>query len=90
MDYRRLNSITAQDVYPLPNIEHLIQRVAKAEFITTMDLTKGYYQVPLAEKDRHKTALVTPMGKWQFNKMPFGIQNAPAWFQRHMDHLLRE
>ena len=63
MDYRKLNKITAQDVYPLPNIEHLIQRVSKANYITTIDLTQGYYQVPLAEDDQHKTAFATAMGK---------------------------
>lgn len=90
MDYRRLNQITSQDVYPLPNIEHLVQRVAKARFITTMDLTKGYYQLPLRAEDQYKTAFVMTIGKWQFTRMPFGIMNAPAWFQRQMDHILRQ
>ena len=89
MDYRKLNAVTSTDVYPLPNIEHLVQKISTAKFITTMDLTKGYYQIPLDPCSKEKTAFVTPFGKWQFRKMPFGVKNAPSWFQRHMDYLLR-
>jgi len=89
MDYRKLNSVTVPDVYPLPNIEHLVQKVAGSAFISTMDLTRGYYQIPLEQQDRAKTAFVTAFGKWQFTKMPFGIRNAPAFFQRNMDCLLK-
>jgi len=90
MDYRKLNGVTTTDVYPLPNIEHLIQKIATSKFISTMDLTRGYYQVPLDPQHRHKTAFVSPFGKWQFTRMPFGVKNAPAWFQRHMDQILKE
>lgn len=76
MDYRKLNSATTTDVYPLPNIEHLVQRIAQSRFITTLDLTKGYYQIPLDQGSKEKTAFVTAFGKWQFSKMPFGVKNA--------------
>ena len=89
MDYRRLNGVTTTDVYPLPNIEHLVQKIAGSKFITTMDLTRGYYQIPLNPDSKSKTAFVTAFGKWQFRRMPFGVKNAPAWFQRHMDQLLK-
>ena len=56
MDYRKLNAVTSTDVYPLPNIEHLVQKISTAKFITTMDLTKGYYQIPLDPCSKEKTA----------------------------------
>lgn len=70
MDYRRLNGVTTTDVYPLPNIEHLVQKIAGSKFITTMDLTRGYYQIPLHPDSKSKTAFVTGFGKWQFRRMP--------------------
>ena len=54
-----------------------------------MDLTRGYWQVPVAEQDRHKTAFNSPFGFFQFRVMPFGLQGAPATFQRMMDQLLK-
>lgn len=78
VDYRGLNKVTATDTYPLPRIEELMDRVAPASYITTMDLCMGYYQVPLAEAHKEKTAFLTPLGKFQFTRMPFGLKNAPA------------
>lgn len=88
VDYRGLNKVTSTDIYPMPRIEELLDKVAPTEYITTMDLCKGYYQVPLAEEDKAKTAFLTPMGKFQFTRMPFGLKNAPAVFQRLMDGIL--
>ena len=88
VDYRRLNAITRVDSYPMPRIDELIERLGKARFVTTIDLTKGYWQVPVAVEDRPKTAFATPFGLWQFITMPFGLQGAPSTFQRMMDHLL--
>ena len=58
-------------------------------FVTTLDLTWGYRQVPVAESAREKTAFVTPFGLYQFQMMPFSLQGAPATFQRMMDKLIR-
>lgn len=88
MDYRELNKITDADTYPMPNVETLVEEVAAANFITTLDLTKGYYQVPLPPSEQPKTAFVTERGKFQ--AMPFGLKGAPAHFQRVMDNILRD
>ena len=72
----------------MPHVDELIDRVGGASFITTIDLTKGYWQVPVAPADREKTAFTTPFGLFQFRRMPFGLQGAPATFQRMVDYLL--
>ena len=67
----------------------LIEGFGRATFITTLDLTKGYWQVPVAPTDREKTAFTTTYGHYQFKRMPFGLQGAPATFQRRVDKLLK-
>ena len=59
-----------------------------AQFITTLDMTKGFYQVPMNPNDSEKTAFVIPLGKFEFQRMPFGLKNSPATFQRLVDNLL--
>lgn len=89
VDYRKLNSITPFDAYPMPRADELIDKIGQAKFITTLDLAKGYWQVPMKEEDRAKTAFATPTGLFQFKVMPFGLSGAPATFQRMMDSLVR-
>ena len=88
VDYRWLNAVSIVDSYPMPRIEDLIDYIGQAKFIRTLDLTNGYWQVPVVEEDRGKTAFTTPFGLFQFQRMPFGLQGAPATFQRMMDRLL--
>ena len=88
VDYRRLNSVSREDAYPMPRIDDLIDRLGKVKFITTLDLTRGYWQMPVAGEDQHKTAFVTPFGLFQFKVMPFGLNGAPASFQRLMDRVV--
>ena len=63
--------------------------MGQARYITILDLAKGYWQVPVAEEDRPKTAFITPRGLYQFKMMPFGLCGAPATFQRMMDQVIR-
>ena len=69
----------------VPHVKDLIDRVGDATFISTLDLTKGYWQVPVAVEDRVETAFTTLYGLYQFTRMPFGLQGAPATFQRMVD-----
>ena len=89
IDYRKLNSISASDPYQMPRVDEMIDKIGKAKFITTLDLTKGYYQVIVRQNDRDKTAFLTPFGKFRFTRMPFGLKGAPTTFQRLMDVMLQ-
>ncbi|KAJ0039408.1 hypothetical protein NL108_016223 [Boleophthalmus pectinirostris] len=89
IDFRKLNSISEFDAYPMPRIDDLLDRIGSAAYITTLDLCKGYWQVPLEASSRPYTAFRTPAGLYQFTVMPFGLHGAPATFQRLMDRVLQ-
>ena len=89
VDYRRLKAMTQVDVYLMPRIDDMLDQVGRARYTTTLDLAKGYWQVPVAEEDRPKTAFITPRGLYQFKMMSFGLCGAPAMLQRMMDQVIR-
>jgi len=88
IDYRKLNNITIKDVYPLPRIDDSLSTLANNSYFSTLDLCSGYWQIPVAEADKVKTAFITHSGLFEWNVMPFGLTNAPATFQRYMDIVL--
>ena len=88
VDYRKVNSVTRKDAYPLPRVDDTLDTLAGSRLFTTLDLATGYWQVEVAEEDQPKTAFTTPEGLFQFRVMPFGLCNAPATFQRLMDRVL--
>jgi len=89
VDFSKLNNISAFDPYPMPRVDELVERLGKAEFLSTLDLCKGYWQVPLNTQARELTAFKAPSGLFQFKVMPFGLHGAAATFQRLMDEVLR-
>ncbi|GFW52691.1 retrovirus-related Pol polyprotein from transposon 297 [Trichonephila clavipes] len=85
IDYRKLNEVTVSDTYPLPRMDDLLQEAKHTAYISTINLKSGYHQVNVNLADRVKTAFVCPFGTYRFKRMPFGLKNAPATFQRLMD-----
>ena len=83
-DYRLVNQVTRLDGYPLPRIDDIIDQLGDANYITKIDLLRGYYQVRLTERAKKISAFVTPDGLFQYTVLPFGMVNAPATFQRLM------
>lgn len=90
VDYRKLNNVTHKDAFPLPCMEDSLTSLHKAEWYSTLDLPSGYCQVEVEENDNEKTAFTTPFGLFEFERMPFGLCNAPATFQRLMQRCLGE
>lgn len=89
-DYRALNARTTPDRYPVPNIQDFNAAFAGTVVFTKLDIVRAYYQIPVAEADIEKTAVITPFGLFEFPAMPFGLRNAAQTFQRYIDSLLRE
>jgi hypothetical protein len=86
-DFRRLNLVTQEDKYPLPNMADLASRLDGCRVFSKLDLQKGYLQVPVNAADVPKTAIITPFGLFEFLRMPFGLKNAGMTFQRMMDQI---
>lgn len=85
LDFRELNKIAVFDPRPMPRIDAILNKISKAKFISKLDLAKGFWQVPLDDDAKRKTAFVTPFGHLRFTVMQFGMVNSPATFV--LEHL---
>ena len=88
IDFRKVNSVTKKDAYPLPRIEETLNALGGSKYFTTIDLQSGYWQVPLDEASKEITAFSTRKGHFEFNVLPFGLSNAAPTFKRLMDYVL--
>jgi hypothetical protein len=90
VDYKRLNLITIKDSSPLPNMEDTLRKLgAGYSYFSKLDLKSGFYQIPIRDADKEKTAFITPFGLYQFNVLPMGLKNSPPTFQKVMTDTLK-
>ncbi|GFO36666.1 polyprotein [Plakobranchus ocellatus] len=89
IDFRKLNSITEFDNESIPQLEEIMTRVHKAKYFSKLDMTKGYFQIPLEENSKKYTAFQTSMGLMEFNYLPFGLSTAAPSFNRAMSRTLQ-
>ena len=88
VDYRKLNAVTKKVSYPIPRTEDTFDYLLQAKWFSKMDAASGFWQVPMENNSKEKTAMISPDGLFQWKVMPFGLCNAPATFQRLMDCVL--
>ncbi|GFV97245.1 hypothetical protein TNCV_155621 [Trichonephila clavipes] len=88
IDYRKLNGIIRTEYFPLPTIEECVQNVSAAKFFTVLNLSKGYWQIPLSKTAQQDAAFCTSFGTYRPLRMSFGLKNAPYFFSKLMAELL--
>ena len=90
IDYRALNKVTRKFTWPMPKVEDIFSKLNGATYFTTLDLHTGYHHIPLDKSSIPKTAFNSPFGKYEYIKVPFGLVQAPAYFQELMTGILKD
>ena len=90
VDYRKLNAVTKRPIYYIPEAKQLFDCLHESRYFSSLDLSMGYHQVEMEDRDILKTAFTTRTGQYAFRRMPFGLCGAPQSFQRVMASILRE
>ncbi len=88
VDLKPLNRSVLRETHPLPKVDETLAQLAGAKTFSKLDANSGFWQIPLSQSSRLLTTFITPMGRYCFNKLPFGISSAPEHFQRRMSELL--
>ena len=88
VDLRPLNLCVMRETFPLPTVDDVLAQLSGATIFSKLDANSGFWQVPLAPQSRHLTTFITHFGRYQFNKLPFGISSAPEVYQKRMSMLL--
>jgi hypothetical protein len=89
VDYRKLNSLTIKNRFPIPIVDEILDELAGAQYFTTLDMKAGHHQVRMRQEDEYKTTFKTHHSHYQFMVMQFGLTNAPATFQSLMNSILQ-
>ena len=90
IDYCTLNKVTRKFIWPMPKVEDIFSQLNGAKYFSTLDLWAGYHHIPLDEASIPKTAFTSPFGKYEYIKVPFGLTQAPAYFQELMTGILKD
>ncbi|GJU84233.1 reverse transcriptase domain-containing protein [Tanacetum coccineum] len=90
IDYQKLNDATRKDHFPLPFIDQMLERLSGNEYYCFLDGFSGFFQIPIAPEDQEKTTFTCPYGTFAYRRMPFGLCNAPATFQRCMTAIFHD
>jgi len=88
IDFRKLNEVTENEVYGLPNILEILESLGSSKYFSTLDLASGYHQIMIDKGHTHKTAFYTKSGHYEFLRLPFGLSSEPATFTRAMKAIL--
>jgi hypothetical protein len=90
VDYRDINKACPKDNFPTPFVDQIVDDCARSEIFSLMDGFSGYNQINIAPEDQHKTTFIFPWGTFAYRKLPFGLKNASAMFQRAMSYAFRD
>ena len=88
VDLKPLNDGVLREIYPIPSVDDSLARLAGGTVFSKVDVNSGFWQIPLSKDSRHLTTFITPLGRFCFNKLPFGISSAPESYQRRMSQIL--